>query len=262
VVLDRLYKTLELDYSSDDAKLNDGLRLLAKWRHLLVQNTFIKNHGTTILNGPFKGVNFLSGSLEGCYVPKLLGSYEQPLHNYIEEIILNKYEVILNIGSAEGYYATGFAKRMPATSVLAFDLNSKIKDTIFKLFQKNNVTNCEYSDSIFLPHHFESYSKNKTLVFCDIEGGEKNLLDLKTAPALKNMDIVVESHDCLFKGMTEILIERFSKTHHIDIIPDNGDRQIDVLPDWFSNLAHLDQLLALWEWRSGPTPWLILKAFK
>jgi len=28
------------------------------------------------------------------------------------------------------------------------------------------------------------------------------------------------------------------------------------------NLAHLDQLLAVWEWRSGPTPWLVMKAHK
>jgi hypothetical protein len=26
------------------------------------------------------------------------------------------------------------------------------------------------------------------------------------------------------------------------------------------SLAHLDQLLATWEWRSGPTPWLVMKA--
>jgi len=24
-------------------------------------------------------------------------------------------------------------------------------------------------------------------------------------------------------------------------------------------LAHLDQLLAVWEWRSGPKPWLVMK---
>ena len=32
------------------------------------------------------------------------------------------------------------------------------------------------------------------------------------------------------------------------------------MPAWFSNMAHLDQLLAFWEWRSGPTPWLVMKS--
>jgi len=31
-------------------------------------------------------------------------------------------------------------------------------------------------------------------------------------------------------------------------------------PQWFNNLTHLDQLLATWEWRSGATPWLVMKA--
>ena len=28
------------------------------------------------------------------------------------------------------------------------------------------------------------------------------------------------------------------------------------LPDWMESLSDLDRLIALWEWRSGPTPWL------
>ena len=28
------------------------------------------------------------------------------------------------------------------------------------------------------------------------------------------------------------------------------------LPDWMEELGDLDRLLALWEWRAGPTPWL------
>ena len=212
------------------------------------------------MSGPFQGMNFLSGSLEGCYVPKLLGCYEQPLHKYIEEIISEKYEIILNIGSAEGYYATGFAKRMPKASVLAFDLNLKVREPIMELLKDNNVTNCTYSDTTFQPDQFQSFSRKKTLVFCDIEGKEKTLLDLKLAPSLERMDIVVESHDCLVNGMTDIIIERFSKTHDITVVKDNGDRQVFNMPKWFLDLAHLDQLLSCWEWRSGPTPWLILKA--
>ena len=34
----------------------------------------------------------------------------------------------------------------------------------------------------------------------------------------------------------------------------------EIPPAWFNNLAHLDQLLATWEWRSGATPWLVMKA--
>ena len=74
------------------------------------------------------------------------------------------------------------------------------------------------------------------------------------------MDLIVESHECLIPGITQRLIERFSATHAITVVEDNGQRQLQNAPAWFNNLAHLDQLLATWEWRSGPTPWLVMKA--
>ena len=51
---------------------------------------------------------------------------------------------------------------------------------------------------------------------------------------------------------------RFAATHRITQI----DRKLDdaALPDWMEELSDLDRLLALWEWRGGPTPWLWLEA--
>ena len=105
--------------------LNDALRLLSKWRSVLIQNTLLNNQGTKVLQGPLSGMEFLSDSAEGCHVAKLLGCYEQPLHPYIEQAISSEYQTILNIGCAEGYYAVGMSRRMPKTKMLAFDLNPK-----------------------------------------------------------------------------------------------------------------------------------------
>jgi hypothetical protein len=44
------------------------------------------------------------------------------------------------------------------------------------------------------------------------------------------------------------------------VVHDDGQRQLQDPPQWFCNLAHLDQVLATWEWRSGPTPWLVMRA--
>jgi hypothetical protein len=74
------------------------------------------------------------------------------------------------------------------------------------------------------------------------------------------MDIIVESHECLLPGITQVLVDRFKETHYITLVNDNGQRQLDNSPQWFNNLAHLDQLLATWEWRSGATPWLVIAA--
>ena len=240
--------------------LNNALRLLSKWRHLLLQNTLIKNNGLVILEGPFKGLKFLSKSLEGCYVPKLLGCYEQPLHKTIEKVIKTKYEIVLNIGSAEGYYAAGLAKRMPKTLIKAFDLNEAVKEPMTQLLRANAITNCVHSNHEFLSEHFKKYQNKKTLIFCDIEGEEKRLLDPVKAPSLLNMDIIAEAHDCFDQTISSELINRFSASHAIEIISDIGDRTLKDAPEWFSNLGHLDQLLSFWEWRSGPTPWVVMKS--
>ena len=65
------------------------------------------------------------------------------------------------------------------------------------------------------------------------------------------MDVIVENHECLIPGITELLTNRFKESHQITLVQDNGQRQLTPMPAWFNNLAHLDQLLATWEWRSG-----------
>ena len=97
-------------------------------------------------------------------------------------------------------------------------------------------------------------------MLCDIEGAEGELLNPALSPALKAMDIIMESHDCLIPSITQEMINRFKDSHTITLVEDNGQRQLQNAPKWFNNLAHLDQLLATWEWRSGPTPWLVMKA--
>jgi len=165
-----------------------------------------------VLNGPLKGLDFLPQSTEGCHISKLLGCYEQPLQPYIEQVIQAGYPTIINIGCAEGYYAVGLARQMPFTRVLAFDLNPKAQETCAALAQKNQVAERVAVGGGFRPEDFAAYIDQKVLVLCDIEGAEKDLLDIDKAPA------------------------------------------------WFNRLTHLDQLLAVWEWRSGPTPWLVMKA--
>ncbi len=256
----QLLAQLEHTESDEIAQLNNALRLLAKWRSVLIQNTLIQQQGTVVLDGPLKGMTFLPHSAEGCHIAKLLGCYEQPLHPFLEQVIATNYPTILNIGCAEGYYAVGLARRMSETRVLAYDLNPKAQETCRLLAQKNGVAQQVEVSGFFRPQDFAAFAGEKTLLLCDIEGAERELLDPKQSPALKQMDIIVESHECLIPGITEELIRRFDSSHDITLVQDNGQRQLTNLPAWFYNLAHLDQLLAVWEWRSGSTPWLVMRA--
>lgn len=91
------------DSRAEQAQLNNALRLLSKWRSVLIQNTLLQQQGTVVMQGPLQGLDFLPQSAEGCHIAKLLGCYEQPLQPYIEQAIQKQYATILNIGCAEGY---------------------------------------------------------------------------------------------------------------------------------------------------------------
>ena len=252
--------TQELSLHQEFEALNNAMRLLAKWKSVYLQDAFLKDGGTVVRNGPFMGMDFLANSAEGCHIAKLIGSYEQPLHEFIEKAISNNYSAILNIGCAEGYYAVGMARRMPNTQIMAFDLNAKAQEICNALAQKNGVSDRVKVGNLFKPEDFASYANQRVLVLCDIEGAERELLNPVASPALAGMDLIVESHECLMPGVTKTLIDRFKGTHQISLVQDNGQRRLNKMPNWFNNLSNLDQLLAVWEWRSGPTPWLVMKS--
>ena len=44
---------------SEVDQLNNAFRLLSKWRSVLIQNTVLQQHGTTVWQGPLKGLHFL-----------------------------------------------------------------------------------------------------------------------------------------------------------------------------------------------------------
>lgn len=258
-VRNQLFSSLQSNTLNDVNKLNEALRLLSKWRSVLIQNTLLQQQGTIVMQGALAGLDFIEQSAEGCHIAKLLGCYEQPLQPYIQQAIEANYHTILNIGCAEGYYAVGMARHMSNTKIMAYDINSNAQSTCQALANKNKVSDRVTIGALFSPEDFAQYIHTHTLVLCDIEGAEKDLLDPIKAPALAGMDIIVESHEAMHPGLTQELVNRFKDTHDITLIQDNGQRQLANMPAWFNNLAHLDQLLAVWEWRSGATPWLVMK---
>jgi hypothetical protein len=71
------------------------------------------------------------------------------------------------------------------------------------------------------------------------------------------MSLIVETHDVYRPGALIMAMERFSATH--DIVRVDQQPKVFDLPPWLQAFTHLDQLLAVWEWRVQPTPWLVMR---
>ena len=199
-------------------------------------------------------MNYPVRAAEGSRSARLLGSYEASLAPIIEDIVTKAYALIIDVGSAEGYYAVGLARRLPKARVLARDANPKAQALCAALAAANDVADRVEIGGLMQHADFDICKGQKTLVVCDIEGAEAELLDPVRAPGLRAADILVEAHDTLRHGLSHLLVERFKATHHVRVI----GRKLDDsgLPDWMEALSDLDRLVALWEWRGGPTPWL------
>ncbi len=173
-----------------------------------------------VQNGHFKGMKYIKRSSGSALLPKILGSYEEPIQDWIREVIEDKnYVNILDIGCAEGYYAVGFAMRLPNTKIIAYDIDEEARKNSTELKDLNELTNIEINAEC-THKELNFKSKENTLVFCDIEGFEKILLDPIKAPKLKYVDLIIESHDCFVPNITEDLIARFYMTHTMRIIVD------------------------------------------
>ena len=193
-------------------------------------------------------------------MPRLLGSYEDELHPYIELFANAGLDCVIDVGCAEGYYAVGLARLMPEVVVHAHDIDAKAQDACRALAQKNGVADRVIVGGEFKPQDFEAFAGRRVLVMVDCEGAEVDVLQPALSPALAGMSLIVETHDIYREGALATLVERFSPTH--DIVRVEQQFLAFEPPPWFASLAHLDRLLAVWEWRVSPTPWLVMRPKK
>lgn len=252
IMLNLIRKDIQKNASA--ASINESVFFgLFKLRTDKLTKRLVDAFGTKTVGGPFQGLDL---SAEGASLPrppKLLGVYEMEMHGFVNEIIKQPYEVILNIGCAEGYYAVGFALKMPHTQVYAHDILEKEQIACRALAKRNGVQDRVHVGGVVEGKDFANYADKRTLVFCDIEGAERELLNPTLYPTLKNMDVIVECHECFVTGLRAELIARFQDTHTIRWAePERRWGKVHLnVPD----LDDLDMCLLTYENRGGPTPW-------
>lgn len=233
------------------------LQALARWRSRILANAVVARNGTTVQSGPFAGMNYVAQASEGCLLPRLLGSYESELHATIRTFAALGLDAIIDIGCAEGYYAVGLARLAVKVAVHAFDIDPVARKACAELAARNDVAERVHIGGEFKGEDFAGFAEQKVLVVMDAEGAEDDLLRPEQWPALRGMNLLVETHNNYRPGVTQRLIDRFAPSHDIEEIEQCP--RIMARPDWLKKLSHLDQLIAIWEWRARPTPWLVMR---
>lgn len=170
-----------------------------------------------VLSGPFKGMIYPDLISAGsALLPKIIGSYESELHDIFSSVLLTgKYDTLLNIGCGEGYYAVGLARYPQYKKVLAVD-NHLVTLRLCRYMANANKVQRKMSFYNSIEECLESESLHeRTVVICDCEGCELDVLDPTIAPEYAKTDILVECHGFLDSSITTRLYKRFSATHTI-----------------------------------------------
>ena len=238
-----------------DRPINDCHDLL-KW--------FREAHENRVLSGPFQGLRYGDLSFGSTHLPKLLGTYERELAGFFSRAVLRQYETFINLGCAEGYYTNGIAHALKERTdgklarVTGFDVNEKALDESRRISALNglHVTVTQQFD-----FRSESWGEGKTLVICDVEGAEIDLVQPSRIPNLNRTDLMIEIHDT--DGRTAILDElqqRFAVTHASCVILFKPRVGTDFPTDVFPPMDDRVKLEAMDERRKRGMRWLHLKS--
>lgn len=214
------------------------------------QNLFDEFAGT-VQTGPFKGMKILIDEFwkDGNLGPKILGCYEQELHQFFEEEIerLSKMDEvkIVNIGCAEGFYAVGLSRRLPNASTWIVDFPEALK-IAHEAARVNDVTlrSGDLAETMVAPD----------FVVCDCEGAEAEYLDKEKFPDLERSTVVVEVHN---EMALKSLFDRFRDSHVLVLMRESwrDPNQYQVLQPLHSTA----RWLAVSEGRPCMMIWLLMR---
>lgn len=186
-----------------------------------------------VIAGPFTGLKYPDNEERPYYSARLLGTYERELHTTIEELCLCQYSTVIDVGAAEGYYAIGFCKRCPQIHMIAFEAEEYKRIRLKEMAEINKVQDRLTIGGLCSTDNLRDALKDQknVLIVCDIEGGERDLLDPVEIPDLLRATLLVELHDVFpeFADVPSVMRERFGKSHDIREVV-GCDRTLKDLP--------------------------------
>ncbi len=222
------------------------IRLLKKEGLLDLAARYVERNGCTVLYGPFAGTIYpLEAALSRHSIPKLLGTYEQELHDVIGAIRHRKYDVVVDIGSAEGYYAVGLA-RLLGIKVLAYDPEPIERAYCEQAARLNGVSALVEVKALFRSSDIGLFRDLRVLCVCDCEGFETEIFSARTVQDTSNWDLLIELHGDAAQKLKGLAWPQMTTT--IDSVKRTRTYQ---------ELEGLgDQTKLLSEYRGGPQTWL------
>jgi hypothetical protein len=232
-------------------------------RRIELGSKFNTQFNGTVRYGLFSGLRLGSEPTWAGFADKssqLFGFYEREVLDTLEAI--DKRDVFINLGAADGYYAVGMIIADKAAVSYAYEIDEKSRDTLSNNAKLNNVTERivirgEASNDFY--RDFQQSELDDSIILCDIEGEEFAVFTTETLYHLKSAIIIIEIHDWVFPNKTELLANLISNaegTHRIEILK-MSERDLTPFAE-LSELSDDDRWVICSEGRPKIMSWLLL----
>lgn len=190
------------------------------------------NYPDEVVRGPFCGMRFPGKSdYIDCRFEKVFGAYEHELFDVLGSLSSTTpaFDEVVVIGAADGFYAVGLALILPDVRIQAFERDAFRSRMLEKVASVNDVRDRIHLHGDCSPDILSRVLREcRSLVVCDVDGYETELMDPERIPELLSATLLIETHDCFVPGVCGLLKERFSDSHLIREIhmsgPDFSDR--------------------------------------
>lgn len=214
-----------------------------------------------VKNGPFEGLRYPKQvAYSSAFLPKLIGSYEQELHDILRGLSRD-YTAVVDIGCAEGYYAVGLARMMPRAHVYAFDINDNATRNCREMAALNGVGARVHTAGLCTGQILRSLDLgDRALIVSDCEGDERILFDGAMAGHLRGHDLIVETHDFNDIEISGRIKSAFAETHDIVSIFSTDDIRKAMTYDYpqIKDLGLAQRHHVLQERRPSIMEWLVM----
>ncbi len=214
--------------------------------------------------GPFRGMKFFTTRTRRSKLfAKLIGCYEEGLHELIWHLPDNNYEKIIIVGCRDGYYTTGLARLMPDTKIIGYEVNE-----VALGFARSNANANKVADRVSL--HFARYDSNiligeqlsgRSLMVFNSDSSELDIFTEETVLVLTHVDMLIQLNDFTDPGRKPRIMRLFKDSHEFKLIP---QRRLPTTVTHFlnSNNDTLRILNLIDEGKAERIEWLFLTSKK
>lgn len=181
-----------------------------------------------VSSGPFAGTVCRMTEGGDGIVAKLAGTYEMEIYPAFIEALRHSPDLIIDIGSAEGFYVAGMARACPGAEVIAYEAKPVWQERIRSVVLANGVADrCEvrgFCDKTEFHRMLGTVRDQRVFVLMDIEGGEFDLIDEEVVPLLSNTELLVELHERDSRANGDALVRLLEGSHKVNNIWSNEAR--------------------------------------